>query len=135
MSKARAGKEIHVVAENRLGALADISQWLADKGINITSVCAYVDNSKANFLFKTSDNKKAVEILKAKEIERVKEEEVVVVEMQDKVGMLKDMVKKLKSADIDIKYLYGTASSAPNVPATIIFVVEDNKKAIQAING
>ena len=135
MSKARAGKEIHVVAENRLGTLADVSQWRADKGVNLDSVCAYVDNSKAHFLFKTSDNKKAVEILKAKEMEEVREEEVVVVEMQDKVGMLKDMAKKLKSAEVDIKYLYGTASSAPNAPATIIFVAEDNKKAIQAING
>ncbi len=135
MSKARAGKEIHVVADNRIGTLADVSQWLGDKGVNIDSVCAYVDNSKAHFLFKTSDNKKAVEILKVKEIEEVKEEEVVVVEMQDKVGMLKDMAKKLKSADIDIKYLYGTASSVPGVPATIIFVAEDNKKAIQEING
>ncbi len=135
MSKARAGKEIHVVAENRLGTLADVSQWLADKGINLRSVCAYVDDSKSHFLFKTSDNKKALEILKAKDMDEVREEEVVVVEMQDKVGMLKDMAKKLKSVQVDIKYLYGTATSTPHSPATIVFVAEDNKKAIQAING
>jgi hypothetical protein len=135
MSKARAGKEIHAVAENKIGTLADISQWLADKGINLDSVCAYVDNGKAHFLFKTSDNKKAVEILRSKEMEHVSEEEVVLVEMQDKVGMLKDMAKKLKNAEVDIKYIYGTTSTAPNSPATVVLVADDNKKAINAING
>jgi len=135
MSKARAGKEIHAVAENKIGTLADISQWLADKGINLDSVCAYADNGKAHFLFKTSDNKKAIEILHSKDMDQVSEEEVVLVEMQDKVGMLKDMAKKLKNAEVDIKYIYGTTSTAPNSPAAVVLVADDNKKAINAING
>ena len=93
MSKARAGKEVHAVAENKIGTLADISQWLADKGINIKAVCAYADADKAHFLFVTSDNKKAMDILRAKQVQ-ASEDEVVVVEMQDKIGMLKDLAKK-----------------------------------------
>ncbi|MFH1459980.1 MAG: hypothetical protein ABIG64_06370 [Candidatus Omnitrophota bacterium] len=134
MSKARVGKEIHAVGENKMGTLSDISQWLADKSINLDSICAYADNGKAHFLFKTSDNKKAMEILKSKGMD-VSEEEVVIVEMQHKVGMLKDMAKKLKTAEVDIKYIYGTTSSLPNAPANIVFVADDNKKAINAING
>ncbi|MBI4845383.1 MAG: hypothetical protein HY810_02765 [Candidatus Omnitrophica bacterium] len=134
MSKARAGKEIHAIADNKIGTLSDISQWLADKGINIEAVCAYVDNSKAHFLFKTSDNRKAMEILKAKEMV-VTEEEVVVLEMHDRVGMIKDIAKKLKNADIDIKYLYGTAPGTANAQSVVIFVADDNKKAINVING
>lgn len=134
MSKARAGKEIHAVADNKIGTLADASQWLADKGVNIKAVCAYADSGKAHFLFITSDNKKAMEILRAKDVE-VTEDEVVMVEMLDKVGTLKDVAKKLKNADVDIKHIYGTATSTPNVPSIIVFNSDDNKKAINAING
>lgn len=134
MSKARSGKQIHVIAENKMGTLADMSQWLADKGINIKSVCAYADGDKAHFHLITSDNKKAAEILHARNTE-VSEEEVVVVEMQDKVGMLKDMAKKLKGVEVDIKYIYGSTSGAPNAQSIVVFDSDDNKKAINAING
>lgn len=134
MSKARAGKEIHAVVDNKIGTLSDISQWLADKGINIKAVCAYVDTGKAHFLFVTSDNRKAMEILRAKSLE-VQEEEVIVLEMQDKVGILKDATKKLKNAEVDIKYLYGTTVGTANAPATVVLVADDNGKAINALNG
>ncbi|MBU1086702.1 MAG: hypothetical protein KKD05_04205 [Candidatus Omnitrophica bacterium] len=134
MSKARAGKEVHAIAENKIGTLSDISQWLADKAINVKAVCAYIDGAKAHFLFVTSDNKKAMEILRAKEITAT-EDEIVIVEMQDKVGMLKDLAKKLKSEDIDIEYIYGSAPAGPNVPSLIVFDCNDNKKAINVING
>ncbi len=134
MSKARAGKEIHAVADNKIGTLADASQWLADKGVNIKAVCAFADSGKAHFLFITSDNKKAIEILRAKDVE-VTEDEVVMVEMIDKVGTLKDVAKKLKNADVDIKHVYGTAAITPNAPSIVVFNSDDNKKAINAING
>jgi len=134
MSKARAGKEIHVVADNKIGTLSDVSQWLADKGINIQAVCGYADSDKAHFLFVTSDNKKAIDILKAKQLE-VAENEVVIVEMQHKVGTLKDMTKKLKNADVDIIHIYATAYSTPNAPENVVVNSNDNKKAINAING
>jgi hypothetical protein len=134
MSKARAAKEIHAVAQNKIGTLADISQWLADKSINIKAVCAYVDNGKAHFLFVTSDNKKAMEILRSKEMD-VSEEEAVAVEMHDKIGTLKDMAKKLKNAEIDIKHVYGSTEGTSNALATVVFKSDDNDKAILAING
>ena len=134
MSKARASKEIHAVAENKIGTLAEISQWLADKGINIKAVCAYADSGKAHFLFVTSDNKKAIEILKNKNMD-VNEEEAVSVEMNDKIGSLKDMAKKLKGADVDIKHIYGSTSGTANAATTVVFKSDDNDKAILAING
>ncbi|MCP4649810.1 MAG: hypothetical protein GY853_07010 [PVC group bacterium] len=133
MSKARAGKEVHAVADDQIGTLADISQWMADKGINIKATCAYADNGKAHFLFVTSENKKAMEILRNKKIEAT-EDEVVVVEMQDKVGMLKDMAKKLKNAEVDIKHLYGSTSGLANAVSVVVFNSDDNKKAVLAIN-
>lgn len=134
MAKARAGKEIHVIGENKIGTLADISQWLADKQISVKSACAYVDNGKAHFLFITSDNKKAMEILRGREL-TVSEEDVVIVEMPDKIGMLKDAAKKLKTADIDIKHVYGTTSGTVNAVSFLVFDCDDNKKAINTING
>lgn len=134
MSKARLVKEVHAVTENKMGTLADISQWIADKGINIRAACGFAMEGKAHFLMVTSDNKKAIEILKAKNIEAT-ETEVVAVEMPDKVGALKDMSKKLKNVEIDIKYIYGTTSGILNSVNTIVFDSDDNKKAILAING
>ena len=134
MSKARAGKEVHVVAENKIGILADISQWMADKGINIKATCAYADKGKAHFLFVTTDNKKVMEILRNKEI-KATEDEVVVIEISDKVGVLKDIAKKLKTAEVDFKYIYGSTSGISNSGATLVFDSSDNAKAIHAING
>ena len=134
MSKARAGKEVHVVAENKIGTLADISQWMADKGVNIKATCAYADNGKAHFLFVTSDNKKVMEILRNKKIEGT-EDEVVIVEISDKVGVLKDIAKKLKNAEVDLKYIYGSTSGTANAVSNLILDSSDNAKAIHAING
>ena len=75
-----------------------------------------------------------MEILRAKGIDST-EEEAVSVELHDKVGVLKDMAKKLKSAEVDISHLYGTTSGTANAPATVIFKSNDNAKAILAING
>ncbi len=134
MSKARAGKELHIVAENRIGTLSEISQWLADKGINIRAVSAYVDADKAHFVFITSDNKKAMEILRAREMQP-QEQEVVIVEMLDKIGMLKDAAKKLKAADVDITNIYGTATNNPTSPGMLVLDTSNNRKAISLING
>jgi len=114
--------------------MAELSQWLADKGVNIKAVCAYAVEDKAHFLMITSDNRKAMEILKGKNME-VGEDEVVVVEMADKVGALKDMAKKLKNAEIDIKHIYGSTTGTANAVCSVIFDSEDNQKAINAING
>lgn len=125
---AKIAKQVHVVTSNKVGMLAEVTGVIAGAGANIETLCAYAVEDKANFLIVTSNNAKAIGALKAYE---VKEEDVVVVEMENKVGTAADMAKKIKAANIDLHYIYGTTSGRG--PAAIVFNSNNNAQAVKVL--
>jgi hypothetical protein len=67
-------------------------------------------------------------------VRQVEDKEVVIVDMPDKVGQLHSVACKLKEANIDLYYIYGTTSE-PDKPAVIIFSSQDNDKALAVITA
>jgi len=124
-------KEIVVTVGNKIGVLADISKILADHGINIEAVAGYADNAEAKIMLVTDDNLRSVDALKKKSYKSIVEKEIIVIELENKAGALKNIISKLASEGIDIKYIYGTACSA-GCPAKIILSTSDNEKALVA---
>ena len=124
-------KEIVVTVGNKIGVLADISKILADHGINIEAVAGYADNAEAKIMLVTDDNLRSVDALKKKNYKSIVEKEIIVIELENKAGALKNITSKLASEGIDIKYIYGTACSA-GCPAKIILSTSDNEKALVA---
>ncbi len=124
-------KEIVVTVGNKIGVLADISKILADHGINIEAVAGYADNAEAKIMLVTDDNLRSVDALKKKNYKSIVEKEIIVIELENKAGALKNIISKLASEGIDIKYIYGTACSA-GCPAKIILSTSDNEKALVA---
>jgi len=126
------GEEIIVAVENKVGRLEEITGMISKEGINIRAIAAYVENNQAIFRIITSDNLKTEEIFSQKGL-KPEAKEVVIVELPNKVGELHRMAEKLKEANIDLEYLYGTTTTAE--VATLVFSSNDNEKAIQILTN
>lgn len=131
LKAARLGKEIVVSVVNKIGVLADISRILADHGLNIEAVQGYAVDSEAKILVITDDNLRAGDALRKAGYKSIKESEVVVVELENKAGALKQITATLAAQGIDIKYIYGT-TCAGGCPAKIVLSTSDNEKALVA---
>jgi len=98
-------KQITIVADDKVGVLADISYILGKARINIESVTAEVHGGKAMVNLTVKDEKKAAQLLSANGY-KVLESEILVVKLKDEPGELSKMSKLLKDAGISIENLY-----------------------------
>jgi len=74
--------------KNKVGALSEVSSALSDAKVNIKAICAYGMGNKAYFMLITNNNAKTRRVpakLKAK----TGEDDVIAVEMPNRVGQLK----------------------------------------------
>ncbi len=128
---AHLGKEIVVVVGNKIGVLANLSKIVSDHGINIEAVAGYADNAEAKIMLVTNDNLRALDALVKNGYKSSKESEVLVLEMENKAGVLKNITAKLASESIDIKYIYGTTCTS-GCPSRVVLSTSNNEKAVVA---
>lgn len=133
MAKVRLGKQVLAVTENKVGMLAKVSSSVSGAGVNIQAINAYGVGNKANFRLVTDNNQKAEEVLKACGYE-VSEQDTVMVELPNQVGVLKETADKLKAADINLSYIYGTTCSG-SCDCLLVFGSNNNAKAIEVLKG
>ena len=132
IKSAKMAKEITVTVVNKIGVLADMSQLLAASKVNIEAVAGYALGNEAKIILITEDNQRAAAALTKSGYKSIRESEAVVVELENKVGALKNITAKLAAESIDIKQIYGTVCSA-GCPARIILSTSDNAKAVLAL--
>jgi hypothetical protein len=132
MAKASLVKELMVKTANTVGMMAEVSNAIAKSGANITALNAFGIDKNAIFRIVTSDNAKAISAIKEKNI-GVSERDVVSVELANKPGIAAEMGEKLKGANIDITYIYGSTCGG-DCSCTIIFNCSDNKKAVEVLS-
>jgi len=130
MAKARLGRELAVKTENKVGVLAEVTSLIANAGVNIQAICAYAMEKEAYFMIVTEDNKKAEALLKKAGYE-VTESEIILVDLENKPGALEGIASKLKDANIDLNYIYGTTYGKG--PELIILNSNNNAGAIKAL--
>lgn len=131
MAKAKKSKQLSFEMSNKVGLLSEVTGAVTNANVNITAVCAYGMGKKAYFMLLTENNakaKKALGSLKAK----VEEEDVVTVELPNKIGEIQKIAKKIAEADIDIIYMYGTASTGKS--SICVLKTANDNKAMRAIN-
>ena len=129
MEKVTREKELVVTADNRAGTLAEITDSVASKGVNIEHFCAYAIGNQAVFCLLTSDNEKAKACLEAKGFQ-IKETDVILLRLWNRPGSLAAVAKKMKQNGIDLEYVYGTSSKIGE-RMTFIFSTKDNDKAVE----
>lgn len=126
------GKEIVITVTNEIGILADISKILAEHGINVIAVAGYaVEAGNAKIMLVTEDNLRTKDALIKAGYTSTKENEVIIVELENKIGALKYISLKLAEAGVDIKQIYGTTCSCM-CAARMIISTNNNEKALIA---
>ena len=131
MANAIKVKQLFFSLPNNVGLLMEITEALAKAKINVEAICAYAwEELDASFMMVTDDNTKAKKVL-SKMGAKVDVEDVIALEVPNKVGELNKATKKIAFAGIDIYYLYGSPAKGK---MTLIFKTENDKKALKALS-
>jgi hypothetical protein len=131
MAKAKRAKQLSFSMPDRAGLLSEVTTAVTKAKVNITAICAYAMDNKAFFMLNTDSSAKARKAIASLGV-AVEEEDVVSVEMANKVGELQKVAKRIADAEINIGYMYGTAATGKS--STCIFKTSDDKKATKIIN-
>lgn len=122
--------ELYVITPDEPGVLGRVMGTLANAGVNLKAIYARSERGKGIFFLITSDNKKAEKALKGIGY-KVTTNNVVTVEIDDRIGAGAEVGALIGNAAIDIDYCYGT--SAGGVKVLLVFQTNDNKKAFETL--
>ncbi len=126
-------EQIAVFLENRSGRLADISQTLADHGINIRAL-SLADTADFGILrLVVNDPAKARRILKENGY-TVAVAEVVAVEVEDHPGGLGAVLQVIKQTGLNVEYMYAVITHSKD-RALLIFRFDELDRAIDALRA
>jgi hypothetical protein len=130
MAKAKKIKHLTFSMPNKIGLLSELTSFLTAAGINIEAIGAYGVGDEGRFMLITSNNEKARKLISHMGAE-VKSEDVIAVELPNKVGQLQQVAKKISDAGLDIAYVYG---SPVRSKMTLILKTADDRKALRVLN-
>lgn len=122
--------ELYVITPDEPGILGRVMGTLANAGVNLKAIYARSERGKGIFFLITSDNKKAEKALKGIGYE-VTTNNVVTVEIDDRIGAGAEVGALIGNAAIDIDYCYGT--SAGGMKVLLVFQTNDNKKTFETL--
>lgn len=131
MANAVLGKQLIITVDNKVGTLAEVSSVISSSGINLVAVCAYAVDNKGFIMFVSEDNNKAKELLKARKY-NVREEEAILVSLENKPGALQAVTRRIAAAGIDITLIYGSVEKK-GITSRLVLISEDNQAVLTAI--
>ena len=102
-------KQLSIFVENRPGGMAKICGTLAEAGINILALSVHDTVDHAIIRLLADRPVKALLILEQLGL-YILESDVVVIEVDNRPGVLADVARKLARADINIEYAYCSAT-------------------------
>lgn len=127
MISAALDKQLLITVDNQVGVLSHVTEVISSAGINMVALCAYAVANQGIIMVVTQDNAKAKQLLTAKGY-IVREEEVVILTVENKPGALQTLTQKIADAGIDITLMYGSVDK--NVAATTIVLLSQYNNAI-----
>jgi hypothetical protein len=130
------GKEIFVGVNNEVGVLAKLTSFLVNHGINIEAVLGYATEpgEHAGVMFIASNNTSAIESLGEHGYETIREDDVLIVEVENRPGALKNISECCAGNGINITYFYCTTCSG-GCPAKLVLSTSDNDKALAVLTA
>jgi len=134
MITAKQGKEVSVRVLNDIGILAQLTKIVAEKGVNIRAVAAWVeDENKGVVRLVTDDNLRAMDALRAHNY-APEEVDSIEVLMHHSPGMINSVCEKIGGGGLNLHYLY---ASAPVSDETCIAMLstDDNERALVLLNA
>ena len=129
-------KEISIGLKNEVGALARMMSFLVNHGINVETIAGYSDRTgtQGSLIFITNNNQKSISELINNGYDDIEERDVIVAELENRPGSLKNLSELLASNGVNIEYMYCTTCSG-GCPAKIVFAASNNDVAFGLLNS
>jgi hypothetical protein len=133
MLKARQGKEVMVRTANTIGELAKIAKLVAERGVNVLAMSAWVEDEEVVIRLVTDDTLRTMDVLRDNEY-KPQERSVVLVDAAHKPGILRHITDTLFRKNIDLSHLFASATIDQEV-CLVVLNSSDNERAIVLLNG
>ena len=133
MLKTRMAQEVTVRMENEIGTLDGLAKAVAERGVNIIGVCAWVEGAQAVVRFLTDDSVRVLDTLRGMKHE-ARETDVLVTEVPHKPGMLHRITATLAKGGLDVHHLYATGTHAQD-RSLVVFATANNDRALVLLNA
>lgn len=124
-------KQLSIFVENKKGRLAEITQTLADSGVDIRALSIADTTDYGILRLIVNDPDTALKALKNEGM-TVSLTDVIAVAVPDTPGGLNKAVKVLSAEKISIEYMYAFINPRKDT-AFVILRVEDNERAIDVL--
>ena len=125
-------KQLAIFLDNRPGTLARVCEALAEHKINIYAISTSDTIDQTVIRMVVSDYRKALKLFEEHGT-LVVEDDVVMIEGDNKSGALAKIAHKLSAAKVNIEYAY--CATPPNAKKGLLVLrVKDAKKALKALN-
>lgn len=98
--------DLLIEVENQPGALAKVTAAISDAGVNISAATCTSASGSATLHILVNHPEAAKHALATAGVTITSEQEVVVVEVDDRPGVLTDLARKVAEAGIDLDLLY-----------------------------
>src|SRR3954452_9308291 len=92
--------------ENAPGALAEVAAAISDAGVNIAAATCMGSGEQAELHILVPHAEAAEQALAISHVAVTREREVVVVEVEDRPGVLADLTRKIANAGVDLDLVY-----------------------------
>lgn len=112
-------KQLSVFMENKPGRLSQICSMLAENGINIRAMSVHDTVDHAIVRLVVDSPTKALILLEEDDVYTIAQD-VVVLSIENKPGIISTIAKKLFRADINIEYAYCTATKNQEAGCLVI---------------
>lgn len=130
MAKFVLRNEILFRAPTRVGLLADVTEKLFAKSVNVLGIRAYDEGVDGVFLIYTDDSRLAAEALAPLD-GTVKTVQVISATVPNTPGQLAEISRALANADINVTEVHATTTDAPM--AEIVIDTDDNVGALATL--
>jgi len=131
MAKIQLRNEILFRAPTHVGLLAEVTERLNAKGVNVLGLRAYEEEDIGVFLVYADNSRLAAEALDSLPDGRTNTAAVISAEVPNEPGHLARIARVLAEADISVLEVHVTSTDAPT--AEVVINTDDNIRAMDAL--
>lgn len=133
MVKAKLGKAVVVRTGNEIGKLAKLSKHVAERGVNILAMSAWIEGAEAVIRLVTDDALRTMDVLRDNGYSP-HEQNIVLLDAPHKPGILRHLTDTLSRESIDIAHLFASAPINQD-QCLVVLNTSDNERATAILNG
>jgi hypothetical protein len=121
--------DLTIDIENTPGALAEVAAAISDAGVNVAAATCVGPGDRAELHILVPHAEAARHVLAISHVAVTREREVVVVNVQDRPGVLADLARKIATAGVNLDLVYVATQNR------IVFGAEDIEGLKAVLDG